>query len=142
MQQPTISYLDWMQLFSTQAACLAEIARHRWPQGFICPRCGHDHAFVLTRGHLHQCARCRHPVSVSAGTVFHRTHVPLPKGFAALYLMSTNKGGIGSRGSLKSMMPLSEGIARANADVRQVISPLAHCPKVSTRRRFACQLFH
>lgn len=94
MQQPAMSYFDWTQQFSTQEACLTEIARHRWPQGFICPRCGHDHAFVLTRGYKRQCARCRYQVSVTAGTVFHRTHVPLPKWFAAIYLMSADKGGL------------------------------------------------
>lgn len=94
MQQPAMSYFDWSRRFATQAACLEEIARHRWPNGFLCPRCGHDHAFVLSRGHKRQCARCRYQVSVTAGTVFHRTHVPLPKWFAAIYLMSVDKGGV------------------------------------------------
>lgn len=94
MQQPVMSYLEWTQRFATQQACLDEIVRHRWPQGFLCPRCGHDHAFVLKREHKRQCARCRYQVSVTAGTVFHRTHLPLPKWFAAIYLMAVDKGGI------------------------------------------------
>lgn len=60
MQQPTVSYLDWMQIFSTHRACLDEIAHS----------------------------------PLAAGTVFHRTHVPLPKWFAAIYLMSADKGGL------------------------------------------------
>lgn len=94
MQQAPMSYFEWMEHFGTQQACLEEIARHRWPEGFLCPRCGHDEAYLLTRGALRQCARCRHQVSVTAGTVFHRTHVPLPKWFAAIHRMSSDKGGV------------------------------------------------
>ncbi len=93
MQQPDVSYLDWLTRFATQAACLGAIAEQHWPNGFRCPQhCGHDHAFILSHGHKRQCARCRHQVSPTAGTVFHRTHVPLPKWFAAPYLMSADKG--------------------------------------------------
>lgn len=94
MQQSEMSYLEWTQQFATQRACLNEIVRHRWPQGFVCSRCGHDQAFVLSREQKRQCARCRYQVSVTAGTVFHHTHVPLPKWFAAIYLMAADKGGI------------------------------------------------
>lgn len=89
-----MNYLAWMGRYGTQRACLEEIARHRWPNGFICPRCGHDHGFVLSRQQKRQCASCRYQVSVTAGTVFHHTHVPLPKWFAAIYLMAADKGGI------------------------------------------------
>lgn len=94
MQQRDISFLDWMARFHTQAVCLEAIAEQRWPDGFLCPRCGHDHAYILRRGHKRQCTRCRTQISPTAGTVFHRTHVPLPKWFAALYLMAADKGGI------------------------------------------------
>jgi hypothetical protein len=93
MHQPDVSYLDWLARFATQADCLEAIAGQRWPDGFRCPHCGHDHAFILSRGHKRQCAHCRYQVSPTAGTVFHRTHAPLPKWFAALYLMSADKGG-------------------------------------------------
>lgn len=75
MQQPEMRYFEWTQRFSTREACLEEIARHRWLRGVLCPR-------------------CRYQASVTAGTLFHKTHVPLPKWFAALYLMSTDKGSI------------------------------------------------
>lgn len=94
MQQPRTSYFDWMQRFSSQQACLEELARHRWPNGFLCPRCGHDQASWLSTRGLHQCARCRHQSSVTAGTLFHHTRIALPKWFAAVYLMSADKGGI------------------------------------------------
>lgn len=94
MQQSEMSYLEWTQRFATQDACLTEIAQHRWPHGFVCPRCGHDQGYVLRRAQKRQCGRCRYQLSITAGTVFHHTHVPLPKWFAAIYLMAADKGGI------------------------------------------------
>ena len=94
MKQPPTSFLDWQRQFGSEAACMRELARHRWPQGFLCPWCGNDQAYLLSRRRLRQCARCRHQVSVTAGTVFEHTKLPLPKWFAAIYLMATDKGGI------------------------------------------------
>ncbi|HYW76787.1 MAG TPA: IS1595 family transposase, partial [Gammaproteobacteria bacterium] len=95
MKQSEMSFLEWTHRFTTQQACLAEIEHHRWPEGFLCPRCGHDKAYRLSqRTHKYQCAQCRYQISVTAGTVFHSTHLPLPKWFAAIYLMSADKGGI------------------------------------------------
>lgn len=94
MQQPETSFLDWVARFSTEAACLEAIIQQRWPTGFLCPHCGHDHAYILTRGHKYQCARCRTQVSPTAGTIFHHSHVPLTQWFVAIFLMTTDKGGI------------------------------------------------
>jgi transposase-like protein len=94
MQQKGMNYLEWTRHFSTDAACLEEIARHRWPGGFLCSRYRHDHAFVLSRGQKRQCAHCRYQVSVIAGTIFHHTHVPLTKWFAAIHLIASGKGGV------------------------------------------------
>ena len=94
MQQKPYSFLAWCDHFSTQQACLEELKRHRWPNGFVCPRCGHDQAYVLSRHTLHQCSQCKHQTSVTAGTLFENTKLPLPKWFAAIYLMSADKGGV------------------------------------------------
>ena len=94
MQQEVTNFVDWCATFSTQQACLDELKRHRWPNGFECPRCGHHRAYILTRHFLHQCGKCHHQASVTATTLFEHTKLPLPKWFAAIYLMSSDKGGI------------------------------------------------
>ena len=48
----------------------------------------------MSRHFLHQCAKCHHQASVTAGTIFEHTKLPLPKWYAAIYLMSSDKGGI------------------------------------------------
>ena len=63
-------------------------------QGFICPRCGDDSAcYGITRT-VYQCSACRHQVSVTAGTLFHSTNLPLVKWLWALCLVVADKGGI------------------------------------------------
>ena len=106
IQQKPTDFVDWCSTFSTQEACLEELKRHRWPNGFECPRCGHDQSQILSRHYLHQCTQCRLQASVTAGTVFEHTKPPLPKWFAAIYLMSSDKGGI-SATRLSQMVGIS-----------------------------------
>ena len=94
MKQLPANFLDWQQKFACEAACIDELARHRWPNGFICSQCGHDQAYQLQHRHLRQCSACRHQTSVTAGTIFEHTKLPLTKWFAAIFLMSYDKGGI------------------------------------------------
>src|SRR3954454_14897618 len=67
--------------------------RARWPDGFRCPRRGAREAYEVAGRELLQCRACRHQASVTAGTVLHRTHVPLRLWFAAAYLITTHTPG-------------------------------------------------
>ena len=80
--------------FATEEACQQYLAACRWPDGFSCPRCGHGRAYELVNQRRHQCAKCRHQVSLTSGTVLHRTKTPLTCWFWAAYLMTTDKRGV------------------------------------------------
>jgi transposase-like protein len=80
--------------FATEEACEKYLAACRWPEGFICPRCGSQRAYDLVNQRRWQCAGCRHQVSLTAGTVLHRTKIPLTHWFWAAYLMTTDKRGV------------------------------------------------
>ena len=80
--------------FATEEACEAYLAACRWPEGFICPRCANRRAYELVNQRRRQCAGCRHQVSLTAGTVLHRTKIPLTQWFWAAYLMTTDKRGV------------------------------------------------
>ncbi len=86
--------MDWCSIFSTQEAGLEELKQHSWPNGFKCPCLGHEQAHILTRYCIHQFTQYRHHASVTGGTVFEHTKLPLPKWFVAIYLISLDKGGI------------------------------------------------
>ena len=64
--------------FPDEAACAEWLLEHRWGSGFACPGCGHDRFWRLGRKVLTlQCRACRRETSVTAGTVMHRSHLPL-----------------------------------------------------------------
>ena len=88
------SLLQFQSEFATEEACQQYLAACRWPDGFVCPRCGHRHAYNLEKQRLRQCAACRHQVSLTSGTVLHNTRTPLLVWFWAAYLMTTDKRGI------------------------------------------------
>ncbi|MFD1675958.1 IS1595 family transposase [Alicyclobacillus fodiniaquatilis] len=94
MKQKTLNLLEIQRRFSTEEACREHLFQIRWPEGFQCPKCDHHQAYVITDRHLHQCANCHHQVSVTAGTIFHKTHTSLVKWFLAIYLVSHDKRGV------------------------------------------------
>jgi hypothetical protein len=62
--------------------------------GFHCERCGHQKGWLLQTRHVYECAGCRHHTSVTAGTLFNNTKLPLVKWFWCIYWVSTDKGSI------------------------------------------------
>lgn len=82
------------QRFSTEEACLQAIFEIRWPKGFICPYCGHnDGNRISSRPRIVQCCVCRRQTSITANTIFHRSHIPLTQWFLGIYLFAHDKGG-------------------------------------------------
>lgn len=82
------------QRFSTELACQKHLAKQRWPEGFRCPRCRGSRASWIRTRKLYQCQGCRYQVSLTAGTIFHKTRVPLKKWFWMILLMGQNKHGL------------------------------------------------
>lgn len=84
--------IEFEQAFSTDEDCLKYLAKFRWPEGFVCPRCNHTKAWSSKRG-LYICASCRYQVSVTAGTIFHRSKKSLVLWFRAIWYLSIHKYG-------------------------------------------------
>ena len=74
--------------FATDDACREYLTRLRWPNGFVCPRCGHQGGWTATRGRL-ICQSCRHQTSVTSGTIFQGTHKPLRLWFQAIWQVTS-----------------------------------------------------
>jgi transposase-like protein len=91
------SITQFQERFGDEAACLDYLAASRWPDGYRCPACGGERAWVLERRHLWECAACHRQVSVTAGTVMHKTHTPLRLWFWAAYLVATHTPGISAK---------------------------------------------
>lgn len=91
-QYQELNFLQFQDRYSDEDKCLSHLVKLRWPEGFECPHCGikGQSCFKPSRGEF-ECYRCLKLTSPTAGTVFHRTKVPLRKWFWAIYLLSTSK---------------------------------------------------
>jgi transposase-like protein len=94
--QRGMSMPEFLQCFGTETACAEAVRSARWPEGFACPRCeGRAHCIVVGEGRsLYQCHTCRRQTSLTAGTLFGNTKLPLTRWFLAIYLISQAKTGL------------------------------------------------
>jgi transposase-like protein len=86
--------LEFERRFATEDGCLQYLARLRWPEGFRCPRCSAARAWPRSHGGLLECASCAYKASATAGTILHRTRLPLTVWFRAMWLITNQKNGI------------------------------------------------
>jgi transposase-like protein len=96
--------IDISTAFATDEQCLAYLENMRWPDGVRCPICGAKDAYRVTRksktknvrAQLYQCKEktCTTQFSVTSGTIFHDSHLPLNKWFTAIALMIDAKKGM------------------------------------------------
>jgi transposase-like protein len=86
--------LEFQATFGDEQVCLDYLFACRWPEGFVCPRCKGRAAWPISTRKLWECAGCHYQVSLTAGTVLHKTHTPLHLWFWAAYLMTTATPGI------------------------------------------------
>ena len=86
--------LEFQNKFSTNEACEMHLLEQRWKNGFFCPQCGHSDAWYLKNRKLFDCKSCRTQTSLTAGTIFHGTKVPLVKWYWLVYRMAMDKVGV------------------------------------------------
>jgi hypothetical protein len=84
--------------FPDDEACLRYLAGLRWPGGFVCAVCGGERAWRMSKGRNLRCARCRRDHSVTAGTVFADTRLPLTIWFQAAWYVTGTKHGVSALG--------------------------------------------
>lgn len=83
--------------FPSDEACRAYLYSLRWPDGFVCPRCGHKKAWEMSDD-LYWCTSCSYKASVTAGTVFERTRKPLTVWFRVIWWITSQKYGASAKG--------------------------------------------
>src|SRR4029079_3350240 len=89
------SLLAFQQRFPDEAHCAQFLLERRWPNGFVCPGCGGKRGHLLrSRAYTYECVACGKQTSVTAGTVMHRTKLPLTVWFWAAHLMATHSNGM------------------------------------------------
>lgn len=85
-----LSHSALFQRYCSEEVCARELYRIRWPNGFVCPACGHAQATVIRtrRLPLFACRRCRHQTSLTAGTVMEKSKTSLSQWFQAMFWLA------------------------------------------------------
>lgn len=93
-EEKELGLIEFIKRYGTEEACRAYLYNKKWPDGFVCPKCGvKDKPFNIAARNKYQCRSCQAQTSVTAGTVMDKTRTPLKKWFLAIYLMSMDKRG-------------------------------------------------
>ena len=87
------TYQEFRDWFPDDAACLGYLEALRWPAGFICPECGGSGGWRIRQRRMWMCSACSRKTSVTAGTIFHRSHTPVSTWFAAVWFVTSSKNG-------------------------------------------------
>jgi transposase-like protein len=102
----TVNLVDLIQDFGSEEKCRTYLEGLRWPDGVRCPRCKSDKISRIHTRDQFDCDACGYQFSVTAGTIFHDSHLPLWKWFLAVYVMGESKKGVSSN-QLKRMLGVS-----------------------------------
>lgn len=91
--QRGLSMNEFIVRYGTEARCYRALYRARWPKGFRCPACGERARSRFRRGSqvYYQCRACRHQTTLTSGTVFAGSKLPLRTWMLALYLLTSSK---------------------------------------------------
>ena len=120
-----ISRVAFARRFPDDAACAKYLFGKRWPDGFVCPCCGGVKAWELSgKKFTWECGACGRQTSVTAGTVMHRSKLPLTLWFMVAHLVSSHSNGISALqlqaqlglGSYKTAWLMLQKLRRAMVD--------------------------
>jgi len=89
--------MELEQRFSSEEACRKYLEALRWPRGFICPRC-QTHEYWTGSRSRKICVSCGYQATVTAGTIFERTRIPLMLWFRAIWWVTSQKNGVSALG--------------------------------------------
>jgi transposase-like protein len=96
MKTPLDECMNLVELteeFGSDDKCRKVLEQLRWPKGPICPRC-ESKATQIANRFQYDCDSCHYQFSVTAGTIFHDSHLSLWKWFLATYLLTESRKGM------------------------------------------------
>jgi transposase-like protein len=101
-----VNLVSLIKLYGNEGDCRKALEDLKWPDGVKCPRCGSEKVSHIKNRDQYYCDACHYNFSVTAGTIFHDSHLPLWKWFLAVYLMMESKKSM-SANQLKRTLKIS-----------------------------------
>lgn len=108
--QKGYSLPKFLKAYGTEDKCRERLFKYRWPDGFECPKCGHSHYYEVKTRQLFQCTQCKYQCSLTSGTIFDSSKLPLTTWFLAIYLITQAKEGMSAL-SLRRFLGISVNAA-------------------------------
>jgi transposase-like protein len=102
----SVDLCSLIEQFGSENKCREYLEALRWPDAVLCPRCKSINISKIVKRHQFDCDKCRYQFSVTAGTIFNDSHLPLWKWFLCVYLLCESKRGM-SANQLKRVLGLS-----------------------------------
>src|SRR6266566_4406489 len=93
MNTPNINLVQLTEQFGTDEKCRKALEQLRWKDGAKCPRCKSEATAIANR-FQYDCDSCHYQFSVTAGTIFHDSHLSLWKWFITTALLCEAKKGM------------------------------------------------
>lgn len=123
---PDLSLPEFLALYGSEAQCEQAVQQARWPSGYCCPRCGTQPHCVVgpASRRVFQCTACRQQTSLTSGTVFANTKLPLTTWFLAIYFFSQARTGVSAM-ALKRHLGVSYPTALLMH--RKIVASIARC---------------
>jgi hypothetical protein len=100
---PELSLLAFQNRFPNEQACWEYVIKLRWPEGCRCPKHPKAKVHFKPSTRLFECYECGWQTSATAGTLFHKSKIPLRKWFWAIFLMATSSKGVSMRNLQKHL---------------------------------------
>ena len=110
------------ELFPTENDCISHLESVRWKDKPRCPYCKSTNSTPLRQEQRHHCNTCNTSFSVTIGTIFHHTHLPLQKWFLAICLILNAKKGISSRQLSRDLKINKDTAWRIGMRIRRAMS--------------------
>lgn len=119
--------------FKDEKTCLNFIEQWRWKGDIRCADCGHNKIYRFAKRNRFKCANCKQYFSITSGTIFDNTKLPLVKWMMAIYFVGNHKRGISScqlasdlgitqKSAWHILHKLRSGLSQANVKLEGAVS--------------------
>jgi hypothetical protein len=71
-----MSFMEFSEKYATEEACRQKMFEAKWPEGFVCPKCGGKKCCFITGRNAYQCNKCKHRTTPKVGTLMEDSQLP------------------------------------------------------------------
>jgi len=121
-----VNIIEIFKKYPKQEDCVSYLEKVRWADVPRCPYCRSGNSTPLPSEQRHHCNNCNTSYSVTVGTIFHQTHLPLQKWFLAVSLILNAKKGIAARQLARDLDVHRNTAWRISMKVREAMAQREH----------------